>query len=831
MPNKAKTPKPGSRKKRLAVACLLAAAAVACAAAYFLMRNDLLFLADGRVVSARKSWTLDDKTFYETGGGMQVLETRAVLFRSRAFRLSGKDVRRRLVYLFGIAKRKWTALSGDGAYALTGRTGFALALVLVLAAIGIGTAASRNRRKASEPLGKPATMGPKSDGSAAVSPRTVMLNDVVRHFFRLYRMQSKAPAEAPGRIEPLAPEPESPGSRFRLGIRFDNDWKWRYMTIRPIGETAGSKSQCFYVIYDTHIVVKIPPVPIRDFSDYIRRIQFESEVVHALAPRKCIIPNVSVILGKVHRFDDASLRSAEQLEEDYIRLLERTPALHHCLKIDEEFAFFMDLSRDYFLSHAMAGPAGDDPRSVLEEDVNLIEDCRGFELRYGADKGWICLELQSLYHRFDAELGPILHRRDPEARPTEPQKRRWFHGRLCDPSAPLPEGPGGAGAAADLLDRLFAGKPGVIDGYRNLAVPYARRVSFGRTRPMKEALATNLLDLLQWLEQCRVALRDLKPDNLLVTGDSARYPTFLADSEAFSIGLIDLETAVVCPEGGRRRPQPQLGGTPTYATPSHFLPNRLLEGFYVDIDRVFFLQDWYAAVGIIFSVVTGARLFGRTAGLFPPMIRALTAASAAKEPLEDAFRVHNARFWKTARAEYARQTEKYAELLEAVSVQVPVSMSETLTSFFDRERDALAREVDAAVRDQDLVRSPKAQKELRNCSYRAVVRAMEKAGSNGSISQERLRRLFERLCALKRRKERFDRLARRFGTGSRGGMPVKQLLEAMFERIHGFLGDTGPAAEAPEPAPAESSVAETKDETLSYTHSARLQDGRNRDVA
>ena len=43
------------------------------------------------------------------------------------------------------------------------------------------------------------------------------------------------------------------------------DWAKRRMTIGPLGEESGSKSKCYYVIYDIHMVVKIPVRPIARF--------------------------------------------------------------------------------------------------------------------------------------------------------------------------------------------------------------------------------------------------------------------------------------------------------------------------------------------------------------------------------------------------------------------------------------------------------------------------------------------------------------------------------------------------------------------------------------
>ena len=165
-----------------------------------------------------------------------------------------------------------------------------------------------------------------------------------------------------------------------------------------------------------------------------------------------------------------------------------------------------------------------------------------------------------------------------------------------------------------IANKLFREKRKYIETYRKMVSAYVTNKGLTRNKAQISGMITNLLDLLAWLHQKKVAMRDLKPDNLLVAGDPTRFPQFLESASQYSIGLIDVETAVwLGTEENGQIDQPLLGGTPSFATPTHTLPNKLIRGIYGDLSLILHLQDWYAAIGMIFNMVTGKRLFKETA--------------------------------------------------------------------------------------------------------------------------------------------------------------------------------------------------------------------------
>ncbi|MEE4608158.1 MAG: hypothetical protein V2L15_04670, partial [Desulfobacteraceae bacterium] len=396
-------------------------------------------------------------------------------------------------------------------------------------------------------------------------PHLARRSDVEAHFLELYRAQLGADLRAEAELEVVAEDRQQ--RQYRLRLFHNGQWRERRMTIGALGAGSGSKSQCFYLIFDTHLVVKIPPRPIADLPDYRHRLEREARIARRLEGRPCVIPNLSAILSRVKRFADAPEDDASQIETRYRQWLDADPSRQRHLKIGGAFAFFMDLSRHQFLGQVLRESIRGTGRlaAVVDEDGALMDDCAAFEQKYGARGGALCFELHDLFGAFDARARRVLADAAPGEVVTEIERKDW----LLKRAARVSEGqvsrirPSLAKIFAPLGDEVLAQRRQTVEAYRRLTRAEAQRRTLRQAKAPMASLATNMLDLLAWLEQHRVAMRDLKPDNLLVAGDPAQYPYFLSDPGRFAIGLIDLETAVVYPSApGTPCSQPQLGGTP-----------------------------------------------------------------------------------------------------------------------------------------------------------------------------------------------------------------------------------------------------------------------------
>ena len=136
----------------------------------------------------------------------------------------------------------------------------------------------------------------------------------------------------------------------------------------------------------------------------------------------------------------------------------------------------------------------------------------------------------------------------------------------------------------------------------------------------------------------------------------------------YSLGLIDFETAVYLKKDEIE--QPLLGGTPFYATPSHVFKNDVLCYFFKNISRNYYFQDWYAAIGMIYLVVTGERLFEETAKRLTEIVKKLQQSSENKHTLIDNFKKYNGFFWKSATKEFKVKTGANKFKLQSVKIVI-----------------------------------------------------------------------------------------------------------------------------------------------------------------
>lgn len=670
--------------------------------------------------------------------------------------------------------------------------------LLVLIIIGM-ILRPRRKKKAPVAIRRPIRLVPQRKRQSRVidikkPPPTSDKERVLEFFFQLFKQQVGALPDAPTELTLIESRPTCPNDTYEMRVKLENDWATRRMSIGLLGQGGGSRSKCFYVIYDSHMVLKIPPKPIPEFSIYREKIKAEAKIVECLYPRECIVPRISVILKAIHSIPGSEKLSEDTQEDKYVHFLEVQPEFQEYLKIGSSFAFFMDLAKHFFLSSTLEEIHRSDQRIVNEamKQHELFWDRHGFVCRYGEEAGPVCHDLQDAYYRCEGRLRQLVKEANIiEDIPTF-QLKQWFLTHLAGEKVDA----GTEDLPEDLVERVnrllykvVRENHQQVERYRRSVREYIKEMRFSQHRTQLENLSSNTLNLLAWIDEKGVSLRDLKPENLFVAGQPEAYPIFLNDAKKFTIGLIDVETAVVMDaEASEEIPQPQLAGTPLYATPSHLLSNTLLNEVYGDVRTILHMQDWYATIAIIYKIITGKNLFSSTALVFPDLLNQIKLMDPAGPDIGKEVAHINKIFWSSAIAEFNQAVATDRDIFERIEVAAPRSIVPNLVKSLHSVSDRISTSLVKTISQQTVFTGRDKCQFLLDATVAKIGQMKKKLSQEKPGSIQRNQQREKALVVLERIEAKKKRLQRKLEAAAAlkamvGTISADQLLEAMFEQV------------------------------------------------
>ena len=617
---------------------------------------------------------------------------------------------------------------------------------------------------------------------------------IVQFFLNLFRLQLGGVASDGDSAEaiPVNSNEVSQSYTYELRVRRYGDWKSRRMTIGPIGGNVESRSMCYKVVYDDVLVVKIPPYQISSFSKYLESINRERRILQRLIPSiRCVSPSISALLKRIPRFYDKKKLPPEKLEKEYIRTLRNNKNYQSHLKIGNTFVFFMELSEYPFLCdiiekmHNVASKVRDE---ILENTV-VLRDLNEFEAIYGSGMPTVFLGMYDAYNEYEKGISQLADQYEIVDLAPDYQMQQWFMCGLAEKELASEPGSFSREFIDDsnrLLKEVLKEKSEHIEAFRKATIAYVSRQNFISNRQNYQELIYDILDLIYRLREQGVAIRDLKPDNIFVQRNP-EGPTLSVDSSKdFPLGLIDLETSVILAEMQNRGSQQQpLAGTPCYATPSHLFENKLLNQIFDDLPRIMFLQDLYAATGIVYNVVTGRVLFQKTGKLLPEIIYARKRAEAKGQDLAEVFRGCSRVFWKCAANEFGEIDEKDRGLLESLKVTFNNTVSEMLKHEALKENTMLSDTLKTRVSSQEILRKEKALQHLMRSSSGEIGslkmnwKRGRSAPERSSAADEEVFQFLQDLEQLKKRIE-INRSIVDILNGDKKTMSALELLQLLF---------------------------------------------------
>lgn len=549
-------------------------------------------------------------------------------------------------------------------------------------------------------------------------------NHIVHFFLDLFRLQVGLPEPDPRfmSVRALTDPENSEEVTYELKITHEGKNNARRMSLCRLGNEGESKGTCYKVIYDDLLVLKIPPEPVFDFGQYLKSIELERRIANRLSPEvACVSPSIGAILKKIPEFQNDGDLSEEAYEKMITRRLNQFPSLQRYLKIRGTFVLFMNLSKHSFFDQVISNMHRHEEllRYGIAGSLDTMGSLLAFETVFGESNDTLFFSFSNLQEDYLLAMDNLLRQHGKNSHDIpEYRKKQWMFDQLAgkeieDEQYQLSD--------AFILERkrmakqVFSRNKKAISRFIDLLRSDIRKTNYNRNRNIAGGIISNFVELLFHLKEKNAAIRDLKPDNMFLVGDSDNPDFFLASADKYSLGLIDLETSVNF-EKATAIQQPILAGTPFFATPSHIFENDILEEVFHDVQHPFYLQDWFAAVGVIYNVATGKTLFEKTSKLLAEMVRVRSKAITNGEPLAEVLKNASWVFWHTACAEFRKIQASDDSFLKSISLSLggmerDMLLEETLAC-----EGLLLDQIKRAILHQSFFKGDKARKNLEMAS-------------------------------------------------------------------------------------------------------------------
>jgi len=618
------------------------------------------------------------------------------------------------------------------------------------------------------------------------------LEKIIKFFLHIFQLQSGVSGLIDGVGEYHLVSSDADSARiYELRIKVFSGWKTRRMSIRQIGEAGHSKSTCYAATYDDLLVIKMPPHPLSDFKKYLENINLERSISNQLSPDiHCLSPSLSSILSKVPDLAGKIPQGAKEVEEGYLGLLIKEQRYQGHLKIGDRFAFFMSLSKHPFFDQVIEKIHGN-KKWMQDEGVRqsrLFQSLDAFETVHGSKKIDLYFAVNDMMSAFSRKIDSLLSSYDTISHIEEYQKLEWLFARLSEKKSEFDHHVLPPKLCEDIdgiLTDIVQEKMNWVEDYRKTVSAYIRKKNFEKNRSQIEILIIKALELIYHLKQKGVAVRDLKPDNILVMGDAGGSSSGAPDPGSCKLGLIDFETAVNFLRNETNSiHQPMLAGTAPYMTPSHVFENRVLtEVFGADIARIFYMQDWFSAVGIIYTIATGGLLFKKTARLIPEIMRAQRKGVQKKIPAPELLRSISRSFWKTAGEELSEKLRGNEEFLHRIRLTLPEEIIDMFQKELEKEKKILIDMIAFCARTQKFF--PRNTQDLIEATYeeiRGQRMKLERYENNTQMPpdiRQKILKLFEFIENMKFKLRDFPRLERQI----QQPVACDEFLTFLFRRV------------------------------------------------
>ncbi|MEW5909609.1 MAG: hypothetical protein AB1659_07410, partial [Thermodesulfobacteriota bacterium] len=220
---------------------------------------------------------------------------------------------------------------------------------------------------------------------------------------------------------------------------------------------------------------------------------------------------------------------------------------------------------------------------------------------------------------------------------------------------------------------------------------------------------------------------------------------------------------------------------------SHLFPNELLQTLFGNLPRMFFLQDQYALLGLLFYIATGKTLFENTGRLLPEIVMAAQKTRLKNQTPADLFKHASWVFWNSAVQEYQGKLAMHQKILNTQVIRIPENAAQLLKEEIVVTQKDLLDRIHFLLNSQHTLNNSSIIDALNRASGSAIRRQREKIEKEEDPDadpelRERKIQFLSTLENLKTTRETIDRIKADFPT-----LRFDDLLTLLFCIILGFM--------------------------------------------
>jgi hypothetical protein len=247
-------------RQAILLLCIIAVAI----GAFFLrgyIGKSVVVLRNGSIITADETWQSGAYIFYEIEGEVFSFNRFEVeSFGDADLEFFARQIKNKLFSLFVKTNSEFKNFASDTSDSVSQNVVWVIGIlavtsfcIIVLLAVHLIMGLRQTKEPAAQHQRTPKLkVIPDED-----SEDDITRSNITDYFLNLFRLQIGADPQAEMETKSLSENSSGPNYVYELRIKHRGDWVKRRMTIGPLGEDAGSKSKCFYVIYDVHLVLKI----------------------------------------------------------------------------------------------------------------------------------------------------------------------------------------------------------------------------------------------------------------------------------------------------------------------------------------------------------------------------------------------------------------------------------------------------------------------------------------------------------------------------------------------------------------------------------------------